>query len=774
MSEIPPNSKLFHFYDQCIRKKNTSNCNSLLEEDDEQNQLKSEKSKQGFGPNLEDDANEKSSKNSRYLHRDPNLDNRRFSSEQKNCRKKGKSKHRSGMRDLNNAEFINEKSLEQSQNSRKAELNFNHNETRSRHDYVRRKNIKDHMGFENFQQRMLQVDEAENTVMRQPVFPQLEIQSYFKTRESIPALNGYNNSNFVDNEISKNRNIINNNCQSLVFDVKTGPILHSVEQRQISEDRSLIHNMASDKEIIKSSFELENQKSVSIGQQLSKEKGKTADKKSPLAQKLSEFKKFPSLVLDMLSTKDKRKKVTDKRPCTMEHIETTNKTENEANSNLYSTIQENSGTQLRHLLNLNTDIFDQTFVHQWLPAQKQIANKQLDIISPVVRPSLKIVESKNVHLDSVRKLEFLSDGSNKVFLATISDDSLVKLWHFKYKEIPSEKNLQKPFAPFTTGQAIQGQKLGVKVDAHPSTKDPFNFSSHAQIRIGSKSSVIDRHISSRKYSSASLNLHQVVRSHQAPLFSCCKSYSENLPYVSAHGPLQLFTGDMKGTISCFRLVDDRLVQWRAFKGGSEPVWALSYAHPGFLLSSTPNKIKLFDLSKLRNKNEEFSISTNKRFFGYLEFLTPESFIVNSFSSKTLKNEFLMFDLMKEKESEKFVSKQGLSNFFKSISKYEMLISANEDRSISFYDVRMKEQVNAFVAHSNAVVSLDVNTDRHLLVTAGCDASIRMWDFRTLRCLTEMPVHRMKYDDSIFDVKFDPSADLFSTAGADSSVKIFQF
>ena len=774
MSDIPPNSKLFHFYDQCIGKKNTSNCNSLLEEDDEHDQLKSENSKQGFGPNLEEDANEKLSKNSRYLRRDPHIENRRFSSEQKNCRKKGKSKHRSGVRDLNNAEFINETSQEHSQNSRKAELNFNQNETRSRHDYVRRKNIKDHLGFDNFQQRMMQMEESEHTITRQPVFPQLEIQAYFKARDSIPALSSFTNTNFADNGISKNRNIINNNCQSLVFDVKTGPLLHSADQQQISEDRSILHNMASEKEIIKSSFEIENQKSFSIGQQFSKEKGKTADKKSPLAQKLSELKKFPSLVLDVLHTKDKRKKIADKRPCTMEHIETTNKTENEVNSNLYSTTQENSGTQLRHLLNLNTDIFDQTFVHQWLPAQKQLASKQLDIVSPVSRPSLKIVESKNVHLDSVRRLEFLSDGSNKVYLATISDDCLVKLWNFKYKEFSSDKNPQRLPPTLTTGQPIRSQKLGVKVDPPPSAKDLFSLSSNSQIRIGSKSSVIDRHISSRKFSSASLSIHQVVRSHQAPLFSCCKSYSENLPYVSTHGPPQWFTGDMKGTISCSRLVDDRLVQWRVFKGGSEPVWALSYAHPGFLLSSTPNKIKLFDLSKHRSKTEDFSISTNKRFFGYLEFLTPESFIVNSFSSKTLRNEFLMFDLMKEKESERFVSKQGLSNFFKSISKYEMLVSANEDRTISFYDVRMKEQVNAFVAHSNAVVSLDVNTDRHLLVTAGCDASIRMWDFRTLRCLTEMPVHRMKYDDSIFDVKFDPSGDLFCTAGADSSVKIFQF
>jgi WD40 repeat protein len=321
---------------------------------------------------------------------------------------------------------------------------------------------------------------------------------------------------------------------------------------------------------------------------------------------------------------------------------------------------------------------------------------------------------------------------------------------------------------------ISGPKIGMKADVHPSTKDLINFASNAQIRIGAKFNALGHQLTTRKFSSASLVIRQVIRSHHAPLFSCCKSYSGNLPYVSSHGPLQFFTGDMKGTISCFRLVDDQLVQWRAFKGGFEPVWALSYAHPGFLLSSTPNKIKLFDLSKVRNKNEDFSISTNKRFFGHLEFLTPENFVVNSFSSKTLKNEFLMFDLMKEKESEKFVSKQGLSNFFKSIAKSDLLISANEDRTISFYDIRMKEQIKTFVAHSNAVVSLDVNTDRHLMVTAGCDASIRMWDFRYLNCLTEMPVHRMKYDDSIFDVKFDPSADLFCTAGADSSVKIFQF
>ena len=104
----------------------------------------------------------------------------------------------------------------------------------------------------------------------------------------------------------------------------------------------------------------------------------------------------------------------------------------------------------------------------------------------------------------------------------------------------------------------------------------------------------------------------------------------------------------------------------------------------------------------------------------------------------------------------------------------MLISANEDRSVSLYDIREKEQMRSFVAHSNAVVSFDVNVDRHMLATTGCDSSIRMWDLRTLRCISELSVHRMKYDDSIFDVKFDPTADFLCTAGADSSVKIFQF
>ena len=115
-----------------------------------------------------------------------------------------------------------------------------------------------------------------------------------------------------------------------------------------------------------------------------------------------------------------------------------------------------------------------------------------------------------------------------------------------------------------------------------------------------------------------------------------------------------------------------------------------------------------------------------------------------------------------------------SNTFVVLPENEMIFSANEDKTVSIYDVREKNEIRHFNAHSDAVTGIDVNLNKNLFVTAGADSSVRLWDLRNLRIYNEIHVHRRKLDDSIFDVKFDPSGKVIGSAGADGSFKIFHF
>lgn len=104
----------------------------------------------------------------------------------------------------------------------------------------------------------------------------------------------------------------------------------------------------------------------------------------------------------------------------------------------------------------------------------------------------------------------------------------------------------------------------------------------------------------------------------------------------------------------------------------------------------------------------------------------------------------------------------------------MIVSANEDQTVSFYDIREKLQISQFVAHSSSVLTLDFRAKDNLLLTSGADCSVWLWDLRFCKCLSDVTILRKKYDDSILDVKFDPTGEFIFAACSDGSVKIFQY
>ncbi|XP_070972555.1 striatin-3 [Oncorhynchus clarkii lewisi] len=100
------------------------------------------------------------------------------------------------------------------------------------------------------------------------------------------------------------------------------------------------------------------------------------------------------------------------------------------------------------------------------------------------------------------------------------------------------------------------------------------------------------------------------------------------------------------------------------------------------------------------------------------------------------------------------------------------ITAHEDRDIKFFDNKSGKVIHAMVAHLDAVTSLAVDPNGIYLLSGSHDCSIRLWNLDSKTCVQEITAHRMKSDESIYDVAFHPSKAYIASAGADALAKVF--
>lgn len=424
---------------------------------------------------------------------------------------------------------------------------------------------------------------------------------------------------------------------------------------------------------------------------------------------------------------------------------------------------------VRDIAELNPEIFEKTRIHIWQKNELIETPQQFEIINLDKKRKLKILDKKFAHLDSIRRFEFIETGNNGLQIVTFSEDSLIKSWKVDLgmstellfqtqKQVPkfpnSEYNLDQMEL---SDQETQKNRESVNFQNSPLKFSPAQFKSgsFAYLNVAPKPAHVK------------LKIDKVIRVHTSPIFSSCAS-------TSTQGLRRVFSGDCKGNVNCFSMINESLVKTKTFKTGSEPVWSLAFMEPDILLTSSPNKLKLFSLKTSSEKQEDFLYTNYQMFFGQIKAINANSFIVNTYSSATLKNEFLLFDVFKQKEIAKISSNRMFSNAFAFCPQKDLLLSANEDKTVSIYDIREKCQTNHFYAHSDSVLGVDICLEKNLFVTAGADSSVRLWDLRSLRIYDEIRVHRKKYDDSIFDVKFDPAARMIASSGADGALKIFHF
>lgn len=274
---------------------------------------------------------------------------------------------------------------------------------------------------------------------------------------------------------------------------------------------------------------------------------------------------------------------------------------------------------------------------------------------------------------------------------------------------------------------------------------------------------------------ALIKMWNIKGSKQIPLISESKTFRYHFESIlsSAVAKNYIFSGDSKGYINVFKNNQTQYGYLRTFRSGPEPVWSMSFnSYNQLLVSSTPSKLKLWDLNQVSPKTSHCALNTNSKFLGDCDWNSDSSVIVYLYDNTYLHNEFIFLDIHKNQEKNKIAQPTTFSNRF-IVKQENLMISANENHTISMYDLRIGKTTQEFVAHSDNVSAIEYDESKGLLMTGSSDSSLRLWDIRYLRCLQEFTLHKAKYDDSIFDIKYCRDLGLIMTGGADATVRFFQ-
>lgn len=77
-----------------------------------------------------------------------------------------------------------------------------------------------------------------------------------------------------------------------------------------------------------------------------------------------------------------------------------------------------------------------------------------------------------------------------------------------------------------------------------------------------------------------------------------------------------------------------------------------------------------------------------------------------------------------------------------------------------------------LAHPSAISSLSLSKDGREAVSAGHDASIRVWDLEKRVCTQDFTSHRIMRGEGVCSVVWSTDGRLVVSAGGDGVVKVF--
>eukprot|EP00753_Platysulcus_tardus_P006849 PLAT14633.2.p1 GENE.PLAT14633.2~~PLAT14633.2.p1 ORF type:complete len:653 (+),score=246.21 PLAT14633.2:1-1959(+) len=103
----------------------------------------------------------------------------------------------------------------------------------------------------------------------------------------------------------------------------------------------------------------------------------------------------------------------------------------------------------------------------------------------------------------------------------------------------------------------------------------------------------------------------------------------------------------------------------------------------------------------------------------------------------------------------------------------LAFTASNDCMIRYWDTRDGSMVAQFVAHKGGVAALALDATGNFLLSAGHDASMRVWSIATRKCCQELSGHRKKWDEAIHSLAVHKTLDFWATGGAEGAVRVYQ-
>ena len=83
----------------------------------------------------------------------------------------------------------------------------------------------------------------------------------------------------------------------------------------------------------------------------------------------------------------------------------------------------------------------------------------------------------------------------------------------------------------------------------------------------------------------------------------------------------------------------------------------------------------------------------------------------------------------------------------------MMVAGTEDCKIKFFDLKSNQLIKSVVGHADSISCLAPMITNHpnIMVSAGHDGSVRIWDIRTFQLLHDVSANRRKFDEGTLAV-----------------------
>ncbi|KXJ96301.1 WD40-repeat-containing domain protein [Microdochium bolleyi] len=102
----------------------------------------------------------------------------------------------------------------------------------------------------------------------------------------------------------------------------------------------------------------------------------------------------------------------------------------------------------------------------------------------------------------------------------------------------------------------------------------------------------------------------------------------------------------------------------------------------------------------------------------------------------------------------------------------VIISGHEDRFISLFDANSGQCTYTMLAHPDAISSLSLSPDGRELVSAGHDATVRIWSLEKRNCMQHLPGGRIMRGEGVCSVVWSQDSRWVVSGGGDGMVKVF--